>query len=799
MPYVDRPLGKQLASSHSKVIILEGARAVGKTMLMQKELVPRGFSYYSLANESTFLQAKNDIDSWVQNLPRPVIIDEAQRISSLPLAVKETVDALDANEPHFILTGSASLNRKGLDGQNPLTRRSRNFELYPLTQREIRRISRSIVDLLWDAEPDLKYQSTSSDQEIRTFLTVGGFPKYAIDEYGISSDERYRMIRSDIENTLGDSLLPGEKIDVSIATAILRELLTLPGSILNVSRMASELGRDGRTIERYIDIFERRFLIRKLPNLALQAHKQTHSRPKIHPIDSSFSVEELSQAGKDIFGDDRTLMGSVLKSYVVAQVAPEAQWSDKHPSLFYWRQPGKSPKEVDLVMLANNQMVGIEVKAARNFRPSDFDGLEALSNDPRFHRGFLVYTGDKIIRHRENIWAIPITALWSNQAFNKSEVEQKRQISAVRQLTERKSRLTAPDASLFLSYRHSDNDYLGGEIVQLANEIAESYQFLYGATLDVFVDTESIQWDEKWETELDRRIESCNIIMPAVTPGYLKSEACRKELLAFASKADKQKNCHIMPLIWQEVDNLATSTDLVAKTISQHQYEKVGTLRGLSSRSPEYRKQTEKLAKRIHESVLLANKQASIGEQETADDKPDSEGVLEALARCQEEMPAFNKAFNQVDTEFRALTAALEKYPAPSNGNPKELLQWAFRFNAKTKEDVAKAVGSIAEAEKAWAEILPTLSEYTDLVIAAKGAPGGEERIFDTLGMIAALKNSLQLPEETAQAMALMRLLPLISPKLKPFANCFQKAFELIGDIKASVSPLETRLQEATI
>lgn len=643
----------------------------------------------------------------------------------------------------------------------------------------------------------MRYRSTLSDQEIEILLSVGGFPKYAIDETTISSSERHQLIRSDIENTLGDSLLPGEKIDTAIATAILRELFTLPGNILNVARMASELGRDGRTIERYIDIFERRFLIRRLPNLALQAHKQTHSRPKIHPIDSSFSIEELKQAGKEAFGENRTLLGSVLESYVVAQIAPETQWSEKRPSLFYWRQAGKDPKEVDLVMLSGNQIVGIEVKAARNFRPTDFDGLEALSNDPRFHRGFLVYTGEKIVKHRENIWAIPITALWNNQAFEESKLAQKRQLAAIREPAERERSMTAPDASLFLSYRHSDNDYLGGEIVRLVNEIANSYRFLYGETLDVFVDSESIRWGEKWEAELDRRIESCNIIMPAVTPGYIKSEACRNELLAFASKASKQTSCHIMPLVWQEVENLASSTDLVAKTLSQHQYEIVGDLRGLDPRDPKYRERVEKLAQRIHEAVLLASEQANTGEQEALGEESHNEGVLEALSRCQQEMPIFTNAFDRLDAVFRALAAALGKHPAPSNSNPKELLQWVLRFNMETKEDVDETINSIAEAEKAWEGMLPVLSKYADLVIAAKETPGGTERIYDALSMITTLKNSLQLPEEVVQNSTIMGMLPLISPKLKPFADCFKKAFELIRDIEGSLSPLESRLQKA--
>ena len=798
MPYINRPLGKQLANAHSKVVVLEGARAVGKTMLMKKELEPQGFSYFSLANESTYLLAKNDIDSWVQNLPRPVIIDEAQRIASLPLAVKEVADGLDTDKPQFILTGSASLNRKGLDGQNPLTRRSQNFELQPLTQREIRHMKESIVDLLWNGEPNQKYQSIATDQEICALLSIGGFPKYVIDQKGMSANDRSRSIKSDIDNTLGDSLLPGEKIDATIANAILRELFALPGNILNVARMASELNRDGRTIDRYINIFERRFLIRRLPNLALQAHKQTQSRPKIHPIDSSFSVEELKSAGKDIFGNNRTLLGGVFESYVVSQVAPEAQWSKKNPDLFYWRQAGKNPKEVDLVMLANNQLVGIEVKAARSFRPSDFDGLDALSNDPRFHRGFLVYTGEKIVRYRENIWAIPITALWTSNAFNLSKNPQSEQLLLLNRPIKEGQPMATPDASLFLSYRHSDNEYLGGKIVQLVKEVARSYQFLYGETIDVFIDTESIKWGEKWETELDRRIGSCNVIMPAVTPGYIKSEACRKELLAFNSKISSRKNCRIMPLIWQKVENLSDSTDLVAGIISQHQYEDVSSLQGASPQTAEYRKCIEGLARRIHEAVVQSDEQSErFPETEAADANAQGEGLLEILAKCQQEIPAFTETFDQLANKFTSLIAALEHNPIPQNSEPKALLQWTMRFDAKTKKDVKEANNSVLEAEKAWKAMLPALTGYADYVVAAKDLPGGKDQAYDALSQIASLRNSIQLPEDTTSISALINMLPLMSPKLKPFSGCLQDIFRLLRDIDGSISPLESKISKA--
>lgn len=803
MSYIPRPLGARIVTAHSNVVVLEGARAVGKTMLAKKEIVPYGYEYVTLADDATYQLAKTDISTWVRNLPKPVIIDEAQRIEALPLAVKEVVDELGATRsshgtPQFILTGSASLNRKGLDGQNPLTRRARNFELYPLTQREIHLTSsKSIVDLLWNAQPNLKYQSSMDAKEISVLLTKGGFPRYALNNI-VSSSELSHLVKSDIDNTLGDALLPGEKIDIAIANAILKSLFALPGNILNVSRMASELGRDGRTIERYIDIFERRFLIRKLPNLALQAHKQTQSRPKVHPIDSSFSIEEFKQAGKDIFGDDRTLLGSVLESYVVSQIVPEAQWSSRFPEAFYWRQAGKQPKEVDLVLLNNNELIGIEVKAASNVRPADFDGLNALSEDPRFIRGFLVYTGKKIIRHRDNIWAIPLEALWSNDAFEDAAKPRLSAAAITQTHAEEETSLTTVDASLFLSYRHSDNDYLDGAITQLVEEIAKSYEFLYGNTLDVFIDKKSIEWGQDWQRELDRRIESCSIIMPAVTPGYIKSEACRKELFAFNDKIAARPNCRIMPLIWQNAELMQNYDDMAIAILNRYQYENVEDLRGVDPKNPQYRNRIEALARRIHSSAAEVNT-ATHSNSDIAVEYAGNpeEGLLEKLAECERQMPVFTESFNSVAEKTKRLLEAFKEHPTPNNGQAPDFVKWTTEIDTCTKSDTEALRRDLGTARESWNVMLEALSSYVSVAILLTGSMAKKEQLEDAYSMIVSFKNTLNMPEDVKMASSLMNGLQLISPKLKPLSESFIGVIGFLNDVKASIDPLEQKLYNA--
>ena len=297
--YVPRPLAASILACQAKVAIIEGARAVGKTSLAHNELESRGFTYYSLAEQNTYDYASRNLSEWVNGLKLPAIIDEAQRIPDLPLAIKERVDGLPSTGLQVVLTGSASINRKGLEGQDPLARRSRRFTLHPLTRREIAKILDSIVDDLWEGSVDHTFQSDVSRKGLYDLIALGGFPQYALGAQFTSSRERYLSIRDDIDGVLGDTILPGEQLDKTIAHAVLRSLLGLPGGILKVSRISNDLGYDSRTISRYIGIFERRFLIHSLPNLRLAAHKQNVAHSKIHPVDTSFSCELLSESGKD--------------------------------------------------------------------------------------------------------------------------------------------------------------------------------------------------------------------------------------------------------------------------------------------------------------------------------------------------------------------------------------------------------------------------------------------------------------------------------------------------------------------
>lgn len=797
--YIQRPLAKTILGCTSKVVILEGARAVGKTALARNELAPAGYSYYSLTDQNEYEYARNNITEWVNGLSLPAIVDEAQRISDLPLAIKDRVDKLPAQGTQVILTGSASINRRGLEGQDPLARRSRRFTLHPLTRREILGNQQSIVDDLWSGFVNPAYRSSIARQELYDTMSIGGFPRYAVEGGFVSTRERNLAIKDDIDGVLGDTILPGEQLDRTIAHAILKDLLSLPGAILNKSRLADNLQYDSRTIDRYVSIFESRFLIRLLPNLRLAAHRQGAARSKVHPVDTSFTCEMLAESGKDPLRDP-VLFGGVFESFVVNQIVSAIPWSAKLPDPFYWRETGKHPKEVDLVLVSENEMVGIEVKASSNISGSDFNGLKALMSDDRFTRGFVFYTGDKVIRNGENLWALPVTALWEREAFMPQNALQKNTVPCIPQsspnVTVAEEQPVQPaDAQILLSYRHDDNTYLGNAIVRFAEDIVQEYEFLYAASLELFVDAKSIDWGEQWKRVFDSAVDATTFIMPAVTPRYIASPSCRDELQRFVSRGEEAANGHILSLVWQEYHgtSAADQNPSIVAILDKYQHRDVSGLRGLDPSDATYRQTVSNLAKEIHDRVINDSKTTSPApstptEGETRP-KNQENGLIEQMATLTDTANEFGESLVAVVADLQNIQGILNAHPAPHSGNASALAVWCNAIAKDTREPVKELRSKLASSRDAWNRICETTQGYIEIVRIMRDA--GQPVDAESLRLqLLTIRTSLDQMGNLRSQLAPLSVLTVLSPKLRLLVDGLNELVNTVEDMRAALDDL---------
>lgn len=801
--YYLRPLAKRLANASAKVAILEGARAVGKTSLVRNELGRLGYNYLSLADAATYKRAKENIDAWVSGIQRPAIIDEAQRLADLPLAIKGIVDRSSSHQPQFILTGSASINRNGLDGQDPLTRRSQRFTLFPLTQAEIVGSKTNIAEALLELVPNESFVASFSVSGLMPMMRIGGFPSYVTKTTSLSEKERSSLIKSDINSVLGDTLLPEERIDREIARRLLSKLLITPGAILNVSALANECDVSAITATRYISIFQRRYLIHTLRNLAVPPRKQDFTRSKVHPIDTSFSIEMLREAGVSA-SSSPTTMGRLFESFVINQIAPAAAWSSSPIDCFYWREAGKKPKEVDLVLLDSGKLVGIEVKMSTSVSAHDFDSLKALARDKRFHRGFIIYCGERIIKHADGLWALPVSALWEPNAFTREQASAfsimktaKQGIPPQQAFDERGSiDMSSTDASIFLSYRHDDNEHLDGRIVQYAKDLIEEYNYQYGTTIDLFIDSETLGWGEIWPQELQRRIQATNFIMPAVTPRYIASKSCRDEILSFNNKLKDMPNSSILPVLWQSIDHLDKefNNDPVALLLKERHYINVEELRYAERNSIEYRRSLESTARRLRsavtDNVKRAQKEAPLPNVPAMDNDTEEPSPLERMQAIEAESERVQEYGVTIGVSLEGITAVINENPIPVNTTAKTMLAWSALIAKKTQPFVDETEKATNELGSFWNSYYSLLSEYLHIVDNSFT----EKNAIDALNGIEenalSLMRSCAVTDDMRQADETLQMASALAPRLKPLSRSIRNIVQLFSTISTMCSSL---------
>jgi predicted AAA+ superfamily ATPase len=109
---------------------------------------------------------------------------------------------------------------------------------------------------------------------------------------------------------------------------------------------------------------------------------------------------------------DREVLGRLFENFVTMELVKQASWHMKRPEVFHFRS--QKGAEVDVVLEVDGRIIGIEVKTAENLSGDDFRGLSILEDmaGRRFHRGIVLYMGDRIVPFGAKLHAVPSSALW---------------------------------------------------------------------------------------------------------------------------------------------------------------------------------------------------------------------------------------------------------------------------------------------------------------------------------------------------------------------------------------------------
>ncbi len=181
---------------------------------------------------------------------------------------------------------------------------------------------------------------------------------------------------------------------------------------MNTSNLANTLGLHRSTVDHYVAVLERLFLVRRLPAWRRNPAKRLIRTPKVHLLDTGLAATLANLTAYDWLGR-RDRMGHLLASFVVQQLIAQATWTE--PDLRFWHYRDKDRVEVDVVITRGEKTWGIEVKAARGITSGDGKGLVRLADrcGEDFESGVLLYAGrDRLPLADKRILAVPLSELW---------------------------------------------------------------------------------------------------------------------------------------------------------------------------------------------------------------------------------------------------------------------------------------------------------------------------------------------------------------------------------------------------
>jgi predicted AAA+ superfamily ATPase len=337
-----------------KALLVFGPRQVGKTTFVQNLIADLNKKTLFLnGDESDVLVLfENPNASKLKNIigdNEILVIDEAQRISNIGIVIKIIVDQIKTVQ--VIATGSSSFELANKLNE-PLTGRKYELFLFPIA------FSEMVV------HSGLLEEKRSLEQR----LIYGNYPEIITNQ--IDAKEHIKLIAN---SYLYKDLFLLEQIAKPILLQkIVKAIALQVGSEVNYNELSRLIQIDNKTVEKYIDLLEKAFVIFKLPALSSNIRNEIKKGKKIYFYDNGIinavtgNFNPLSQ---------RTDVGSLWENYIISERIKHLNIQQNGANYFFWRTTQQ--QEIDYIEKNEEQILACEIKwnvKAKKKIPLTFSG-----------------------------------------------------------------------------------------------------------------------------------------------------------------------------------------------------------------------------------------------------------------------------------------------------------------------------------------------------------------------------------------------------------------------------------------
>ena len=322
-----------------KAMLIFGPRQSGKSTMVDELLTELELDYAYFNGDEADVRANfsNTTSVKLKALigdKKVVFIDEAQRITNIGLTLKLITDQL--KDIQVIATGSSAFELANKVNE-PLTGRKYEFMLFPFSFAEM-----------------VKHHGLLKEKRLLDQRLIFGYYPEIVTKVG----EEKELLKLLANSYLYKDLLNLEQISKPVLLEKLLKALALQvGNEVSYNELAQTVGADKGTVEKYIDLLEKAFVLFRLPALNKNVRNEIKKGKKIYFYDCGIRNAIINNFNSI---DNRTDVGALWENFVIAERMKFLRNLEKETTQYFWRTTQQ--QEIDLVEVTNGEMVAFELK-----------------------------------------------------------------------------------------------------------------------------------------------------------------------------------------------------------------------------------------------------------------------------------------------------------------------------------------------------------------------------------------------------------------------------------------------------
>ena len=334
---LDKIIKKQLFKG--KIIVIVGPRQVGKTTLLG-ELVRKSDKRVLALNcdepEVQTMLANTNVAKLraIIGNNELLVIDEAQKVDNIGLTLKLIVDNIKSVQ--VVASGSSAFELRNRLNE-PLTGRKFEYQMFPISSSEI-------IDTFGLME---------ERRTLENRLVYGSYPDI------VMHPEEARQYLTDLaQSYLYKDILSLDSIrKPQLLDKLLQALAFQIGSEVSTNELARTLQTDGKTIDKYIDLLEKCYVVFRLGGLSRNLRTELKRAKKIYFYDNGVRNAIIQQFAPVNLRDD---IGALWENFFIAERMKRNHYSGYYCNRYFWRTTLQ--QEIDLIEESDGAMTAFEMK-----------------------------------------------------------------------------------------------------------------------------------------------------------------------------------------------------------------------------------------------------------------------------------------------------------------------------------------------------------------------------------------------------------------------------------------------------